>query len=240
VTFRYRSNGRLRVEASVPGTEQKTHLELERVRGLSGEGVARWKNAVCGEQGFDVFDELVDEVLAEDTVDRPHGGTADDDQRSDGEGENKSAFERAVQPGATLAKPPTLGTRSPEPTPARDDETTLTSPTTITGWSEESQPRPTFAEVSKQRDADDEPEHPTPNTATATARPSKAMNDAASAAAGPIEAARVAPATGSPKKPGSRWRLADWLVVGAGHIIGGVLGILLALLILWLMGISLF
>ncbi|NQT37427.1 MAG: Hsp70 family protein, partial [Planctomycetes bacterium] len=43
VTFRYGSNGRLNVRAVVPGTHREVTLELERVSGLSGQGLAEWK-----------------------------------------------------------------------------------------------------------------------------------------------------------------------------------------------------
>ncbi|MFW5692965.1 MAG: Hsp70 family protein [Thermoguttaceae bacterium] len=46
VCFEYESNGRLRVDGSVPGTHQRTRLELLRAAGLNGAGIARWKQPV--------------------------------------------------------------------------------------------------------------------------------------------------------------------------------------------------
>lgn len=65
VVFSYETNGRLRVEASVPGTGQAAQLELERAGGLSGSGLDRWKRVLSGEPGFGDFDRAVCEMLNE-------------------------------------------------------------------------------------------------------------------------------------------------------------------------------
>ena len=64
VHFEYESNGRLRVEGSVPGTHQRARLQLERAAGLSGMGVARWKRPVEAAAGFDLFESVVREESA--------------------------------------------------------------------------------------------------------------------------------------------------------------------------------
>ncbi len=64
VHFEYESNGRLRVEGSVPGTHQRAHLELLRATGLSGSGVARWKQPIDQAGGFDLFASVVEQELA--------------------------------------------------------------------------------------------------------------------------------------------------------------------------------
>ena len=46
VTFEYGANGRLAVEALVPGTQHQARLELVRETGLSNEGLTRWKQPV--------------------------------------------------------------------------------------------------------------------------------------------------------------------------------------------------
>ena len=46
VTFEYGANGRLAVEALVPGTHHQARLELVRETGLSNEGLTRWKQPV--------------------------------------------------------------------------------------------------------------------------------------------------------------------------------------------------
>jgi len=65
VVFSYETNGRLRVEASVPGTGQTAQLELERAGGLSGGGIDRWKRVLAGEPGFADFDRAVCDLLNE-------------------------------------------------------------------------------------------------------------------------------------------------------------------------------
>jgi hypothetical protein len=55
ITFEYGTNGRLSVQALVPGTEQQTVLELEREAGVSGEGLVRWKLPVSAGAGFEAF-----------------------------------------------------------------------------------------------------------------------------------------------------------------------------------------
>ncbi len=64
VHFEYESNGRLRVEGSVPGTHQKAKLELQRATGLNSAGIARWKQPVEAAGGFDLFESVVRQELA--------------------------------------------------------------------------------------------------------------------------------------------------------------------------------
>ncbi len=52
VTFEYGANGRLAVEALVPGTHHQARLELVRETGLSNEGLTRWKQPVGEAGGF--------------------------------------------------------------------------------------------------------------------------------------------------------------------------------------------
>ncbi|HEV3021937.1 MAG TPA: Hsp70 family protein, partial [Pirellulales bacterium] len=63
ITYEYGSNGRLKVTAVVPGTHREVNLELEREGALTEEKVARWKQAVSVEGGFDTFSDLVAEEL---------------------------------------------------------------------------------------------------------------------------------------------------------------------------------
>ena len=56
VTFEYGTNGRLAVEALVPGTQHQARLELVRDVGLSNEGLSRWKQLVGDAGGFDTFE----------------------------------------------------------------------------------------------------------------------------------------------------------------------------------------
>ncbi|MFI5382090.1 MAG: Hsp70 family protein [Tepidisphaerales bacterium] len=63
VTFEYAANGRLTVEAIVPGTHQSAVLELERAVGMSHDGIARWKQPVGAAAGFNEFDSMVQQAL---------------------------------------------------------------------------------------------------------------------------------------------------------------------------------
>ncbi len=65
VTFEYGSNGRLKVDAVVPGTEGRVRLELEREGGMSTQGLAGWKQPIGDAAGFDAFEAMVAETLAE-------------------------------------------------------------------------------------------------------------------------------------------------------------------------------
>jgi molecular chaperone DnaK len=63
VTFEYGTNGRLAVEALVPGTDHRGRLELVRDTGLSSEGLARWKRPVESAGGINAFESAIDDAL---------------------------------------------------------------------------------------------------------------------------------------------------------------------------------
>ncbi len=63
VTFEYGTNGRLSVRAVVPGTQREVQLELERDRGYTSEGIARWRQVMAGSPGFGDFERLLQEML---------------------------------------------------------------------------------------------------------------------------------------------------------------------------------
>ena len=63
VTFEYGANGRLAVEALVPGTHHQARLELVRETGLSNEGLTRWKQPVSEAGGFSTFESAAQDVL---------------------------------------------------------------------------------------------------------------------------------------------------------------------------------
>ena len=63
VTFEYGDNGRLAVEALVPGTQHQARLELVREMGLSNEGLTRWKQPVGEAGGFNTFESAAQDVL---------------------------------------------------------------------------------------------------------------------------------------------------------------------------------
>ena len=63
VTFKYGANGRLSVQAVVPGTHQGATLDLERAVGMSNDGIAHWKQPITAAAGFNAFESMVQEVL---------------------------------------------------------------------------------------------------------------------------------------------------------------------------------
>jgi len=63
VAFEYATNGRLAVEALVPGTRHQARLELVRETGLSNEGLTRWKRPVGAAGGFSTFESAAQDVL---------------------------------------------------------------------------------------------------------------------------------------------------------------------------------
>ena len=61
--FRVRRQWPLGCAAVVPGVNREVQLDMERAVGLSSEGVARWKHAVSGQNGFAGFESMLMEVL---------------------------------------------------------------------------------------------------------------------------------------------------------------------------------
>ena len=70
VTFEYGANGRLAVDALVPGTQHQARLELVRETGLSNEGLTRWKQPVSEAGGFNTFESAAQDVLTRAAVTR--------------------------------------------------------------------------------------------------------------------------------------------------------------------------
>jgi molecular chaperone DnaK len=71
VTFEYGTNGRLAVEALVPGTDHRGRLELVRDTGLSSEGLMRWKPPIDTAGGIDAFEAVIDDALQGDALGDP-------------------------------------------------------------------------------------------------------------------------------------------------------------------------
>ena len=114
VTFEYAANGRLAVEAIVPGTEHRGRLELVRDTGLSSEGLARWKQPIDSAGGIDAFEAAIDDVLHE---------SAPCDPSPSGVG-GATGWASATDTGAT-GKPP--GAASQPPGPAAEAVTNRSS-----------------------------------------------------------------------------------------------------------------
>ena len=69
ISFEYGDNGRLKVDAVVPGTSGRVTLELERDCGLNARGLAAWKQPVVAAAGFDAFEAMIADTLVEKAVD---------------------------------------------------------------------------------------------------------------------------------------------------------------------------
>ena len=63
VTFEYGANGRLTVDALVPGTHHQARLELVRDTRLSNEGLTRWKQPVGEAGGLGAFESAAQDML---------------------------------------------------------------------------------------------------------------------------------------------------------------------------------
>jgi molecular chaperone DnaK len=103
VTFEYGVNGRLTVNAVVPGTQHQARLDLERDVGLSGEGMARWKAPITAAAGFGAFEAAVQDAL-----------------RGPGAADSAPAFLPGAAPvpaapKVEMALPPTLAAAQPSP-----------------------------------------------------------------------------------------------------------------------------
>ncbi len=111
VTFEYGANGRLTVEAQVPGTQHQARLELLRETGLSNEGLTRWKQPVNDAGGFKMFESAAEDVL--------RGAPQSHDSSPSGIGSGiGSGPAKADATGPAAAVPPsTMGTWSPPPAP---------------------------------------------------------------------------------------------------------------------------
>ncbi len=66
VTYEYKTNGCLRVEALVRGTGQSVELKLERNTSLSGDQVDQWKRALRESGGLDSFESIIEDALADE------------------------------------------------------------------------------------------------------------------------------------------------------------------------------
>jgi molecular chaperone DnaK len=63
VLYEYGSNGRLNVRAKLPQATHEVRLELERDASLSNDRIARWKQVVSEDSGFDAFEAALEEAL---------------------------------------------------------------------------------------------------------------------------------------------------------------------------------
>ncbi len=70
VTYEYLTNGRLDVQARLPGTSKKVDLELQREEGLTAERIGNWKLVLAQAKGFDAFEGMLDEVMHASRADR--------------------------------------------------------------------------------------------------------------------------------------------------------------------------
>ncbi len=101
VTFEYAANGRLAVQAVVPGTDRRVALEIEREVGLTSEGMSRWQQPVADSAGFDAFEAVLEEVL----------------QLKASQSEAASAADSAAPPAPSAAQAQPAAAQPPEGSP---------------------------------------------------------------------------------------------------------------------------
>jgi molecular chaperone DnaK len=70
VTYEYLTNGRLDVQAKLPGTSRGVELELQREQTLTSERIGQWKKVIAEAQGFDAFEGMLDEVMHAHRMDK--------------------------------------------------------------------------------------------------------------------------------------------------------------------------
>ncbi len=70
VTYEYLTNGRLDVQAKIPGTSKQIDLELQREQSLTSERIGKWKKVLAQSEGFDAFEGLLDEVVHAQRVEK--------------------------------------------------------------------------------------------------------------------------------------------------------------------------
>ncbi len=125
VTFEYGTNGRLAVEALVPGTHHQARMELVRETGLSNEGMTRWKQPVSEAGGFSAFESAAQDVL--------HGAPSSREASPSGIGSAIGwAPAKADAASTTTATPQTLLAAAPAPLVA--------SPESVQRWASSPQP----------------------------------------------------------------------------------------------------
>jgi molecular chaperone DnaK len=70
VTYEYLTNGRLDVQAKLPGTSRGVELELQREQSLTSEQMGKWKKVIEAAEGFDAFEGMLDDVMQAHRMDR--------------------------------------------------------------------------------------------------------------------------------------------------------------------------
>lgn len=112
VTFEYGANGRLMVQAVVPGTHQSATLDLERAVGMSNDGIAHWRKPVMAAAGFDDFELMVQDVM-EHSATTPAPQAADAMQANFDGPAAASAVRKGWTPSIAGPQPPADATVAP-------------------------------------------------------------------------------------------------------------------------------
>lgn len=116
VHYRYKTNGRLSIDAHISGGGSMAQIELQRNRGMSDGNVSRWKNVVCKDGGFGKFDMALQEIVEEEFSDTESFGTAQEHETE----AHMLSVEPAVPYGAPKAAADTLRSElSKESEPAK-------------------------------------------------------------------------------------------------------------------------
>ncbi len=113
VTYEYLANGRLDVQAKIPGTSKQLELELQRQQTMSSERLGKWKAVVNAAKGFDAFESMLDDVvhdhrLARRKAEKAAGPISLDDADDDASDSDLSPARRAIaETSGKPAKPAT-------------------------------------------------------------------------------------------------------------------------------------
>lgn len=124
INYEYATNGRLTVRGKVSGTDRHVEMELEREGAMSGEHMARWKQAVSRDMGLDAFEQMIADVVSQEAFGGPKviaapgrpaanpsvpgNAPARGDHPAGNPGAGKTAANRPMQPipvGTTLGIP---------------------------------------------------------------------------------------------------------------------------------------
>jgi molecular chaperone DnaK len=108
VCYSFAVNGRLEVEARLAGGGREAKIQLERLREFSNQHIAKWKQVICRDGGFDDFDDAAIEWLGNGTTDESHDAQSESNELPS---DSKTPPQQAAQGGAPSAATDALDRR---------------------------------------------------------------------------------------------------------------------------------
>ena len=105
VTYTFHSNGRLAVDAQLPGFGSPAKIELERIRGLPDGRMQQWQSVICRDGGYGDFETAIAELLVSEAMNEVLPAEADSADESDSPATRprSNRFEPAIDTGAPQA-----------------------------------------------------------------------------------------------------------------------------------------